>query len=64
MAIAKVPVVASFSVTLAISQWRLQPIEALALDITRDAAPGIEHLESLRHHVSTGVLAKKATLGA
>jgi signal transduction histidine kinase len=48
VAIAMLLVVASFSVTLAISQWRLQPIETLALEITQDAAPGIERLTSLR----------------
>jgi len=41
-------VVASFSATLAVSQWRLQPIDALALDIARDAAPSIEHLSTVR----------------
>ncbi len=41
-------VVASFSATLAVSQWRLQPIEALALDIAQDAAPSIEHLSTVR----------------
>jgi signal transduction histidine kinase len=41
-------VVASFSATLVVSQWRLQPIEALALDIARDAAPSIEHLSTVR----------------
>jgi signal transduction histidine kinase len=41
-------VVASFSATLVVSQWRLQPIEALALDIARDAAPSIEHLSAVR----------------
>jgi hypothetical protein len=39
-------VVASFSATLGVSQWRLQPIDALALDIARDAAPSIEHLST------------------
>ena len=48
VAIAMALVVVSFSATLAISQWRIMPIEALALDITRDAAPGIEYLDSLR----------------
>jgi len=41
-------VVASFSATLGVSQWRLQPIDALALDIARDAAPSIEHLSTVR----------------
>jgi signal transduction histidine kinase len=41
-------VVASFSATLVVSQWRLQPIEALALDIAQDAAPSIEQLSAVR----------------
>jgi hypothetical protein len=48
VAFAMLLVVASFSATLAVSQWRLQPIEALALDIAHDAAPSIEHLSTVR----------------
>lgn len=51
VAIAMALVVASFSVTLAVSQWRMRPIEALALNIAQDAAPGIEHLDSLRNNL-------------
>jgi signal transduction histidine kinase len=48
VALSMLLVVASFSATLVVSQWRLQPIEALALDIARDAAPSIEHLSAVR----------------
>ena len=48
VAFAMLLVVSSFSATLAVSQWRLQPIEALALDIARDATPSIEHLSTAR----------------
>jgi hypothetical protein len=63
VAIATLLVVASFSATLAVSQWRLQPIEALALDIARDAAPSIEHLSTGLATVKKIVEAYKVRVG-
>lgn len=48
VAVAMALVVACFSLTLAVSQWRMLPIDDLALEIMRDEAPSIEQLESLR----------------
>ncbi len=45
-ALAMFLVVVSFSTALMMSQWRVQPIEELALDIIQDAAPSIEHLSA------------------